>query len=395
MFVINLRKVARTMFRLASLILRNALRNRRRSLLTLGSTTVSLALLTLLVAIYQGFFYGEDRSPSEAQRLVVRHKVSLTQPLPSSYMEDIRQVDHVKELSGYSWFQGVYIDQQHFFARFAVDAKSIFDIYQDWHMPADQLEQFKREQTACAIAKKIADDYKIKVGDTVTIVGDIYPVTLELKVAGIFTHPPNAECLVFHREYLRELLPPTSAMRDMVGTYIVLADSVDSVPLVAKKIDTLKENTPYPTHSESEKEFGRSFLAFLGNLRVFLAAICAAVTFTILLVSSNTVAMSVRERTREMAILRTLGYRPGEILQMVIGEAVFISLLGGLLGLGLGTLMTKGAATVVGNFGITGVKWQGALIVLAMAVVVGMVASLVPAIITARKNVVESLRFVG
>jgi len=364
-------------------------------MLTLGSTTVSLALLTLLIAIYQGFFYGEDRSPSEAQRLVVRHKVSLTQSLPASYLADIKNVDHVKEVSPYSWFQGVYIDPQHFFARFGVDANSIFDIYQDWHMPADQLQAFKSERTACALAEKIANDYKIKVGDRITLVGDIYPVTLELTVRGIFTHPPNAECLVFHQEYLSESLPTTSNQRDRVGTFIVLADSVDAVPRVAKAIDAIKAETPAPTRSESEKEFGRSFLAFLGNLRVFLAAICAAVTFTILLVSSNTVAMSVRERTREMAILRTLGYTPGEILQLVIGEAVLISLLGGLLGLAVGTIMTMGASSVVGSFGITGVKWQGALIVLAMAASVGMLASLVPALITSRKNVVESLRFVG
>src|SRR5256885_210526 len=204
------------MFRLASLIFRNVLRNRRRTLLTLASTAVSLALLSLLMALYQGFFYGEP--------IIIR--------------------------------------------------------------------------------------------------GDIYPVNLELKLAGIFTHPANTECLIFHREYLTELLPAKSKVRDSVGTYMILASSPDDVPRISKAIDARFDNSPYPTRTESEKEFGRSFLAFLRNIKLFLAAIVSAVTFTILLVSANTVAMAVRERTREMAILRTLCYTPGEILQLVLGESV-------------------------------------------------------------------------
>jgi putative ABC transport system permease protein len=154
------------------------------------------------------------------------------------------------------------------------------------------------------------------------------------------------------------------------------------------------ENSPYPTRTESEREFGRSFLAFLGNIKLFLAAICGAVTFTILLVSANTVAMAVRERTREVAILRTLGFAPGEILQLVLGESVLISLAGGLVGLGLGVVIAKGLAAVAGGL-VQEVKWQAAAIVLGMAVVIGLLAALVPAMIASRKNVVESLRFTG
>jgi len=148
-------------------------------------------------------------------------------------------------VSAWTWFQGVYIDQQHFFARFAVDADTIFDLHKDWLLPADQLTAFKRERTACVIAAKIAQDYNIRVGDRITIVGDIYPVNLELTVAGIFAHPPQAECLVFHREYLTELLPAGSESRDSVGTYLVLADTVDDVPRIAKAVDTMFDNSPY------------------------------------------------------------------------------------------------------------------------------------------------------
>jgi putative ABC transport system permease protein len=383
------------MFRLASLIIRNVLRNRRRTLLTLASTAISLSLLALLMAMYQSFFYGEDNSPAEAMRLVTRHRVSLTQALPASYAAKIRGVPGVVEVSPWSWFQGTYIEPKNFFARFAIDANRIFDIYKDWEIPPDQLKAFKQNRTACAIAEPLARTYKLKLGDRITIVGDIYPVTLELTIAGLFKCAPAQECLVFHQEYLDELLPKDSPARDTIGTCIVLTESPESVPRVSKAIDEMFANSPYPTRSESEKEFGRSFLMFFGNIKLFLAAICAAVTFTILLVSANTIAMAVRERTREMAILRTLGYTPTEILQLVLGESVFITLLGGVIGLAMGYVLGLGLFKVAAGFGFQGLKWQSATIVLSMAILIGLIAAMVPALVAARKNVVESLRFTG
>jgi putative ABC transport system permease protein len=155
------------------------------------------------------------------------------------------------------------------------------------------------------------------------------------------------------------------------------------------------ENSPYPTRTETVKEFGRSFLAFLGNIKMFLAAICGAVTFTILLVSANTMAMAVRERTRELAILRTLGYTPGEVLQLVLGESVVISLVGGLAGIGLGALLARVLAATVQGFAAMHIPWQAGAIVLGMAAVIGVFAALVPAIVASRKNLVEGMRFAG
>jgi putative ABC transport system permease protein len=383
------------MHRLFSLILRNMFRNRRRSLLTLASTAISLALLALLLAIYQAFFYGADTSPSEALRIICRHRVSLTQPLPASHQARINSVPGVAKSTAWSWFQGVYKDPQDFFARFAVDSDAIFDIHKDWELPPAQLREFKRQRSGCAVARVIADKYHMKLGDRVVIVGDIYPVTLDLTVAGIFDHPKNTECLIFHREYLTELLPKTNASRDMVGTYMILARSADEVPRISRAIDAMFDNSPFPTRTESEKEFGRSFLAFLGNVKLFLMAICGAVTFTILLVSANTVAMAVRERTRELAILRTLGFTPVEILQIVLAESMLISLIGGILGIGLGWSLAKLMEMAGAQFGFMGIKWQAATIVLAMAAVIGLLAAFVPAVVASRKNVVESLRFTG
>ncbi len=357
---------------------------------------MSLGILALLFAIYQSFFHGDDTSPAAALRIVCRHRVSLTQLLPASYEEKIRSIEGVEQVSTWTWFGGLYKnDAKDLFGRFAVDADSIFDIFRDCTAPADQVAAFKQMRSGCAVGQSIAAKYGIKLGDKVEIIGDIYPVTLDLTCVEIYAHPPNEGNMLFHKEYVSELLKASSSPeRDMVGTFILRAHTVDSVPRISKAVDAMFEDSPYPTRTESEKEFARSFVGLLGNIKLFLAAIVAAVTFTILLVSANTVAMAVRERTREMAILRTLGFNPDEILQLIVGEAVLISVLGGVIGLGIGYLLSTGIERA-GGFGFQGMKWQAAAAVIGIATLLGLLASLVPAVITSRKNIVESLRFTG
>ena len=387
------------MLRLAPLIVRNILRHRRRSLLTLASTAISLSVLGFLIALYQGFFFAEQSSPSEALRLITRHKVSLTNVLPASHLSKIQAVDGVVAVSAWTWYQGIYKDNkpENFFPRFAVDPEEIRKVRVDYEAPDEQWKAFTRNRTGCAVGRKLADQHKLKIGDTVNITGDIYPVDLELKVEMIFEHPVNTEALIFHREYLTELLKSAGEKNaNTIGTFAILARSAADVPRIARAVDDDFSNNPAPTKTESERDFSLSFLAFLGNIKLYLAVICAAVTFTILLVSANTVAMSVRERTREIAILRTLGYAPSEILQTVLGESVLIALLGGIAGIGVTFFLTKAAAAGMGPFG-AGIQlsWQAALIVGAMAVVIGLGSALVPAFFASRKNIVESLRYTG
>jgi len=387
------------MLRLAPLIIRNILRHRRRSLLTLASTAVSLAVLGLLVALYQGFFFAPPASPSEARQLITRHKVSLTNLLPAAHQARIAAIDGVDSVSANTWFGGVYIDTtpKNFFGRFAVDPETMRKVYVDNSAPQEQWKAFERNRTGAAVARKIATDKKLKLGDRMNISGDIYPVNLELTVEVIFDHPPNTESVWFHREYLSELLKASGAPRaDTVGTYAILAKTPEDVPRIAKAVDALFDNSPFPTKTESEREFSLSFLAFLGNVKLYLAVICAAVTFTILLVSANTVAMSVRERTREIAILRTLGYAPSEVLQTVIGESVLISLLGGGVAIGITFFLTTAAAAGLGNFGAAmKLTPEVAMVVLATALLIGVAAAFVPAILASRRNIVESLRYTG
>jgi putative ABC transport system permease protein len=362
------------------------------------STAISLAVLGLLVALYQGFFFSEPTSPTEALRLIARHRVSLTNSLPASHQARIASVDGVQAVSAWSWYQGRYKDEkpENFFARFAVDPAEIRKVRQDYVAPAEQWEAFARNRTGCAVGRVIAERHNMKLGDRINIQGDIYPVDLEMTLVMIFDHPKNTECLIFQQPYLNELLKGAGRETDMVGTYSILARSADDVPKIAKAIDAIFENSPYPTKTESEREFGLSFMAFLGNIKLYLAVVCAAVTFTILLVSANTIAMSVRERTREMAILRTLGYTPGEILQLVLGESVLIALIGGLTGMLVTWLLTRAAAAGMGPWGeAMKFRWQASVIVAAFAIVIGLAAALVPGFFASRRNIVESIRFTG
>ena len=386
------------MLRLSSLIFRNVLRNRRRSLLTLGSAAVSLAVLGFLVALYQGFFFMEETSPSEALRLISRHKVSLTNPLPAAHGPRIAAIPGVEAISAWSWFQGVYKDNkpENFFARFAVDPVEIQKVRQDYVAPPEQWQAFQRNRTGCAIGRAIAQKHNLKLGDRINITGDIYPVNLELTVEMIFDHPKNTECLMFQREYLTQLRKADGHDKDTVGTYSILARSADDVPRIARAVDTMFENSPSPTKTESEREFGLSFMAFMGNIKLYLAVICSAVTFTSLLVSANSIAMSVRERTREMGILRTLGFTPGEIRGMVLGESVLIALLGGLLGMGVTAGLTRAAAAGMGPWGeMFKFRWEAAAVVTTLAIVIGVVSAFVPAYFAARRNIVDSIRFTG
>jgi len=386
------------MFRYLSLAVKNSLRNRRRSFLTISSIAVSLCLLGVLIAIYHALFMGEQ-TPGQALRLVVRNRVSLAQPIQIAYEEKIRRVPGVQEVSVWNWFGGTYkdSDQRNFFARFAVEPKAFLKIRTQMEMPDDQRQAFLTNRTAAVVSDDIARKLDFKIGQRITLVGDIYPVTLELTIVGIFKDPDAIQSLFFNYDYLRDSLP--MARRNYIGTVAVLADSPESVPRIAKAVDAMFENSSPQTKTESEQQFALSFVSFLGNIKVFLLSICAAVTFTILLVSGNTMAMSVRERIKEVGVLKTLGFTNEAILGMIVGESLTIALIGGLVGLLLAMLIT-GAVTRAGAGAMLGIRDLTLtpftiLVSLGVALLVGFISSFVPAWNAARTNILDSLRFSG
>jgi putative ABC transport system permease protein len=386
-------------FRYLPLAFKNSIRNRRRSFLTISSIAVSLCLLGCLIAIYQALFYKEA-TPGQALRLVVRHRVSLAQPLPASHENEIRRVPGVREISAWNWFGGTYKDNRdskNFFARFGVEPKPFLAIRTQMEMPEDQRRTFLTDRTACVVSDDLAKKLNLKIGDRITLKGDIYPVNLDLYVRGIFSDPDANNSLFFNQEYLRQLLP--LGRRDMESTFAVLADNPDDVPRIAKAIDAMFDNSPYPTKSESEQQFALSFVSFLGNIKLFLLSVCGAVTFTILLVSGNTMAMSVRERIKEVGVLKTLGFTNNAILGIIMGEAASIALIGGAVGLLLAGFVTVfvGRFAELFNQQLHGLSVTPAVAAICMciALLIGIVSSFIPAFNAARTNILDSLRYAG
>ncbi|MGA3203648.1 MAG: ABC transporter permease [Bryobacteraceae bacterium] len=388
------------MFRYLPLMLKNSLRNRRRSILTMISIGMSLCLLGVLGALYRGLFLAPP-TPGQELRLVVHHKVSITQPLPFSYEQKIRQVPGVREAMVWQWFGGTYKDardQKNFFARFCVEPDKFFRVRPEITLPDDQQKTFEHLRTAAIASSDLAARMNWKVGEKIFLTGDIFPVNPELTLVGIFNDPNTSETLFFSQIYLREMLGNGNARQDAVGSFQVQVERADQVGSVAKTIDDLFANSTAPTKSESEQAFTLQFVSFLGNVKVFLMIICAAVTFTVLLVSANTMAMSVRERIREVGILKTLGYTPGTILFLILGEAGVLSLLGGIVGLllavGLTGVVRNGPSFIQAMKTLAITPDVGAAL-LAAAFVIGIASSFIPAFNAARTPILESLRNSG
>jgi putative ABC transport system permease protein len=384
-------------------MLKNALRNKRRSLLTIGSIAVSLCVLGLLMALYRGLFLAGPATPAQALRLVVHHRVSMTQPIPISYLDRIRRIPGVRAVQEWDWFGGTYKDardQRNFFARFLIEPDKLFVINPEITLPEDQKQAFLHERTGCIVGKETADKFGWKIGERITLVGDIWPVTLELKLVGIFTNPLDNASMYFNALYPREALRAAGITRrmDAVGSAQLIVDRPEDVSRVQKAIDQEFDNSPFPTMTESEQAFVLSFASFLGNLKLYLMAICGAITFTILLVSANTISMSVRERVREVGILKTLGFTPGSILGIILGESVVISVIGGALGCLLAGLLVNGARHAPGMMGFTNGLAMTSSVVAAciiMAAFIGLISSVVPAWSASRTSIVEALRHTG
>jgi putative ABC transport system permease protein len=386
------------MARYMSLIFKNAWRNRRRTSLTVASIGISLCLLGLLFAMYAAFYFAQP-SPHQALRLVTRNRVSLTLALPVYYKEKIRALPGVRDVGMSQWFGGAYKDSRdpnNFFARLAAEPDKLFALYGEWTLPNDQKQAFLSQRTACLVGRKLADRLKLNLGDRVTLVGDIFPVTLELTVRAIFDSPDNSDVMYFNWKYLEESIP--LVRRSVVGTFNILAASPEDVPRVARAVDDTFRNSPFETKTETEQQFGLSFLSFLGNVKLFLLSICGAVTFTILLVSANTMAMSVRERIREVGILKTIGFTTGDVLATILGEAVLISLAGGLVGVLLAAALCQGMRRGPMGFGMLqnlGIHPSTAAVCLALAVLIGLASALLPALAAARTTIVAAVRHEG
>ena len=380
---------------LTRFVTKNAFRNKRRSVLTVLSIAFSLLLLTLMMTIWRAFYLDEGSAESQ-QRLVVRHRVSLTFDLPGYYRDKIRAVPGVVAVVPVSWFGGIYKDQkpENFFAQFGTDPEEFFKVYRDMELPADQLAAWQRDRQGVIVDDSLANKYGWKLGDRIVLQGTIYPVNLELYVRGIFHSTPDDKAVYFNTKYVEEAV---SWFKGQAGTFSILVASPQDVSRVASAIDDMFRNSPQPTKAESEKAFGLEFVAMMGNVKAFILVICSAVVFATLLVSANTMAMSIRERTREVAVLKTLGFTRQSVLGLFVSEAVALALAGGLLGFGLGCMMVYSLTHSKQFISFFPMKVTPGMWVLAMltAGLVGLVSSVLPSYHASKVNIVDGLRHIG
>jgi len=329
------------------LILKNTTRNPRRTALTILSITASIFLVSTLQAVLHNL-ETLGTSNSSNLRVVVHRATSMTESMPVSYKQRIAVLPGVKYVESMDWFGGYYADPSDFFANFATDVDDFEKISDEIVIPPDQLAAWKRERTAALVGKRLMETYHWKLGDRVTLKGTIYPVDLEFIIRAIYTDAEDVaieRAMYFHWDYFDESL----GRPGRTGSFYVKAATAEDVPRLSQRIDAMFRNTDAETKTETEKAFNLSFVSMLGNIKLLLNVVCLAVVFTILLVAGNTMAMSIRERTGEAAVLKTLGFRQNAILYLLVGESVAIAMLGGMLG-------ALGAKTTYGFIHITSTK---------------------------------------
>jgi putative ABC transport system permease protein len=379
-----------------SFVVRNAFRNKRRSILTVLSIGFSLLLLTLMMTIWRSF-YIDKGAPDSMKRVITRDKVSLTFFLPTYYRDKIRSLPGVVAIVPMTYFGGIYKDDrpENSFAQFATDPSEYMKVASDKVVPADQLLAWQRDRAGAMVDVALAKKFGWKIGDRITLKGTFLPVDPELTVRAIFSMDPSPRTLYFHTAYLEEAIP---WFKGQAGFFDTRVASADDVPAVTAAIDDMFRNSPEPTKTESEHAFKLSFVAMLGNVKAFILSICAAVVFAILLVSANTMAMSIRGRTREVAVLKTLGFTARNVLSLFVGEAVALSLAGGALGIlaaaGVIHLFSHSPVGIGISNGLT-VTVPTMVVALAVAASVGFFSACLPAYNASRMNIVEGLRHIG
>ena len=379
---------------LTRFVAKSAFRNKRRSLLTVASIAFSLLLLCIMLCVWRSF-YIDKGAPDSALRIMTRHKVSLANFLPIYYRDKIRSVPGVVHVVPMTWFGGKYKDDkpENYFAQFATDPDEYFDLAADKVMPADQLAVWKRDRAGCVVDVELARKHNWKIGDHIILQGSIFPATLDLNLRGIYTIDPPNSALYLNAKYLEESV---SWFKDSAGFFFTRVDTPENMPRTAHAIDDVFHGTPVPTKSESEQAFKLDFINTLGSVKVFILSICGAVVFTTLLVCANTMAMSIRERTREVAVLRTLGFTRENILKLLLSESIAISLMGGLVGVALGTLVVKAMSRPgIGLPVSMHMTAATALVVMLVAAVVGLISGLIPSYRASNLGIVDALRYIG
>lgn len=382
------------------------LKHLRKNWIRTSTTVLGMAVCIFLFCTLQTLLAAIDYSlqSASAQRLWTRHAVSLVFPIPLSYKARIASIPGVRNVANATWFQGQYIDRRNFFANFAVDVEEYLQIYPEMLVPPDQRTAFLADRRGALVGRALAEKFGWKVGDTVQLTSDIPPYQIgrpfDFVIRGIYdadrVKNPGTDIssFFFHYEYLYE----ATNRRTQAGNYVIEIDDPNRAAEVSGAVDALFANSDAETKTETEGAFVAGFISLAGNLSLLLNAIGLAVTFTILLVTANTMSMAVRERRKEVAVLKTLGFPGGLVVGLILGEALMLGLAGGSLGLALGSLsisalqsapMLGSVLTFYPNIGLTA---RVAVLGMVLAVALSLMAGFVPAMLAYRARVTDMLR---
>jgi putative ABC transport system permease protein len=375
----------------APLILANLLRKKIRTGLTVGSFAVALILFGLLVAVRAAFAQGVDFAGVD--RLMVINKASFIQPLSGTYRSRLLKIPGVRLVTAYSWFGGVYLDEKNFFAQFAVDPETQREMYPEFKMGDAEWKAFREDKAGCVAGEALAKRFHWTLGDTIQIRGTFLEGNWEFHLRGIYTGlrpEDDTTQFWFHQDYLDEKSP--GYLKGLVGWYAVKIARPDEAAAISKAIDAEFANSAWETRTETEREMASSFAKQTGNIEFLVVSIGSVVFFTLLLVAGNTLAIAVRERTPEIAVLKALGYSDGFVMGLVLVESAVIAVVGAALGLALvRAFVSRGDPTggLMPGFYVSG----GALALgFALAVAVALIGGVLPAASAMRLKVVEALR---
>ncbi|WP_372016490.1 ABC transporter permease [Pseudoxanthomonas sp. 10H] len=378
-----------------SLVWAQLFRSKTRTLLTLLSVVTAFLLFGMLDSVRVAFNSGG--SVDGANRLVTTSRLSITQSLPVRLQEQIRTVPGVKDVTYAMWFGGIYQDPKNFFANFSV-APNFFDVYSNYELPPEQLKAFQETRTGAVVGETLAKEFGWKIGDTIPLQATIFPRggsnDWPLTLVGIFRSKDRSAAageerqLVMNWKYFDE---SNDYIKGQVSWYTVTLENPDHASRVAQAIDALSMNSDRETKSQTESAFQQSFAKQFADIGLIVTSIMGAVFFTLLLLTGNTMAQAVRERIPELAILKTLGFKDGTVLWLVLVESVLLVGLGGLIGMGLARVVLPGLASKAQGMLPPTIPLQTWIVGLVLIVLIGLVVGVLPALRAKRLKIVDAL----
>ncbi|WP_332852500.1 ABC transporter permease [Duganella sp. S19_KUP01_CR8] len=380
------------------LIFKNSMRHKLRTSLTILGLVVAIFSFGLLQTVVDAWYAGAEGASNTT--LVTRNKTSLVFPLPLSYQARIRAVPGVSGVGFANWFQGTYKDPKNFFAQFAISGDSYLNIYPDYLLPPDDRAAFLKDRKGCIVGRKLADQYGFKVGDIIPLKGTIYPGNWELVVRGIYDgkqSTTNTSTLFFHWDYVNETMKKVAPRRsNQIGVYVVQIDQPENAAAISAAVDKEFANSLAETLTETEKAFQLGFVSMSEAIVVAIRVVSFVVIIIIAAVMANTMAMSARERLGEYATLKALGFGPGFLTLMILGESLLLSAIGAAIGIVILFPFASFLGKVMGTmFPVFEVSQLTVIQQVLAALAIGAVAAIAPTIRAVRINIVDGLRSIG